>query len=82
MVFYFPFQMVIKTYDTGNPSVFSLADLYINVVRNPNFPSFTTGTYFGNVADDDLPATPIVGVSATDLDGVCIKISITQGIRW
>ncbi|KAL5018741.1 hypothetical protein ScPMuIL_004463 [Solemya velum] len=75
------YHMVIKTYDTGNPSVFSLADLYINVVRNPNFPSFTTGTYFGNVADDDLPATPIVGVSATDLDEDKLTYELTGDTR-
>ncbi|CAH0559968.1 unnamed protein product [Brassicogethes aeneus] len=75
--------LVVQTQDAGHPALSSTITVYCNVLDlNDNAPLFDPMSYSNEIFENASIATPVVTVSATDLDSGLngkISYSITSG---
>lgn len=64
---FFPFQVIVRAYDRGNPQLTS-TDMIVdfNVIRNIDTPKFQNARYFVTIKDSTPAGTSIFRVTAQD----------------
>lgn len=75
--------MSVEAYDTAFPSQRARENVIIEVIRNPNAPTFGNNAFYAETVSENVPlGTLIRCVSATDADGDVVSyeiISINSG---